>query len=1099
MSLINNKDKTLQEALKNALSSVDQVDIQAGFFFFSGFSSLAEELKDKKIRILVGLELDPKCIPEINNHSKNGDVDLTAYQVRGSNGGALALQSNYEEALVGLINDSDTFENEIVDKAYEIFISKVLDGTLEIRKTIAKEHGKFYLLKNKAIHSHGGDLPGTAFMGSANFTFNGLVGQGELMQVFHDKPDFEEYQREFEGNWSSSKSISIVDAHNRTEFVERISKKIWKHQTPKPYEVYIRVLHEIFGAQDSVSILTPGKITNGEYWDLEYQIDAIKMGIDRINTHNGVIIADVTGLGKSIIASAIAKNLEIQTVVISPPHLIPQWEDYQEVFRLPGARIYSIGKMQEVYDRYISWPEPLLFIVDEAHRFRNEDTDDYRLLHQLCRTNPLNKVIALTATPFNNAPKDMFAIVKLFQTPGSSTLKSVDNLSLRFRELIERYRKLRKDMKTMEAVLIEKEADEIAAEQRRLVEAVVLRRSRIDLQNVTRYREDLERQNIRFPEVVGPDLLEYELEELFDLYVFTLESLVNSDDPKAYVGARYKPSAYLSDREAFLKRFGDLFEGRDLVVGQKNNADNMRRLLVTRFESSKFAFETTLDRMIAVNQKVIRWWHEKEMVPIQKKGELMDPDDYFDTESVDLDPTETAGLEGSVDQPLNAKGLIVVPKSMFHKKFIIDVERDTELLREIQSKWFGEGPLKRLDPKTDHLVRELKRLQDEMPHRKIVIFSSYADTVNYLAQQLSLRGVERVFKYTAADASGSIRKLIKENFDASEKKSRQKDDYDILIATDALSEGYNLHRAGVIINYDIPYNPTRVIQRVGRINRIDKLVYEKIHIYNFFPTAIGERETGLKRISTLKIRLINAIVGSDHKTLTDAEELQSFFKDEFQTQQARIDEGNWDSVAREDYEIAKKNPEIIDAALRVPRRSRVMRMNQMRDNVIVFGKKGSQTVFTILDEQKNPISVGAEEAVEYFRANSDEQGYSVSAKFSPKFELSKERMFSKSPLPPIKGRRQESLKFLMALKDIYPASTPYCMDIIKIIREFDDLDEGTLYELARIRLEVPKIAFEALVKLVPENVISSILSRASQADLQEEMLLLAEELQNDSQ
>jgi phosphatidylserine/phosphatidylglycerophosphate/cardiolipin synthase-like enzyme len=90
------------------------------------------------------------------------------------------------------------------------------------------------LLKNKPIHSHGGDLPGTAFMGSANFTFNGLVGQGELMQVFHDKPDFEQYQQEFEGNWSSAKSISIVDAHNRAEFVERISKKIWKHQTPKP-------------------------------------------------------------------------------------------------------------------------------------------------------------------------------------------------------------------------------------------------------------------------------------------------------------------------------------------------------------------------------------------------------------------------------------------------------------------------------------------------------------------------------------------------------------------------------------------------------------------------------------------------------------------------------------------------------------------------------------------------------------------------------------------------------------------------------------------------------------------------------------------------
>lgn len=1094
MSLINNKDKTLQEALKNALGTADEVDIQAGFFFFSGFSSLAEELKDKKIRILVGLELDPKCIPEISSNSKHGDVDLTAYQVRGSTGGALALQANYEEALVGLINDSDTFENDSVDKAYEIFINKVLDGTLEIKKTISKEHGKFYLIKNKPNHSHGGDLPGTAFMGSANFTFNGLVGQGELMQVFHDKPDFEEYQREFDANWSSAKSISIVGAQNGTEFVQRISKKIWKHQIPNPYEVYVRVLHEIFGGEDNLSVLTPNKITNGEYWDLEYQIDAIKMGIDRINSHSGVIIADVTGLGKSVIASAIAKNLEIQTVVISPPHLIPQWEDYLEVFRLPGARIYSIGKMQEVYDRYITWPEPLLFIIDEAHRFRNEDTEDYRLLHQLCRTNPANKVIALTATPFNNAPKDMFAIVKLFQTPGNSTLKSVDNLSLRFRELIERYRKLRKDMKTMEAILIEKEADEIAAEQRRLVESIVLRRSRIDLENVSRYREDLERQNIRFPEVIGPELLEYELGQLFDLYVFTLESLINSDDPNAYVGARYKPSAYLSDREAFLKKFGDLFEGRDLVVGQKNNADNMRRLLVTRFESSKFAFETTLNRMIEVNEKVIRWWYEKGMVPIQKKGDLMDPDDYFDIESVDLDPTDMDDLNGQLEKPLNSKRLIAVPKEMFKDTFISDVERDTSLLNEIYFRWFSNGSDSGLDPKTDHLVKEIKRLQREMPQRKIVIFSSFADTVNYLARELSARGIDKVFKYTAADASTAVRKLIKENFDASEKEIRQKNDFDVLVATDALSEGYNLHRAGVIINYDIPYNPTRVIQRVGRINRIDKLIYEKIHIFNFFPTSIGEKETGLKRISTLKIRLINAIVGSDHKTLTDAEELKSFFKDEFQTEQEKIDKGNWDSVAREDYEVAKRNQDLMERVVSVPRRSRVQRLNQLTNNLVVFGKKGSQTVFTVLDENSQPNVVGAEDAVNLFKASPEEQGHAVSVAFAKSFDLAKERMFAKSPLPPIKGRRQDSIKMLMTLRDLEPQAQTYCMDVIKIIREYDDLDEGTLYELARIDLSDTKLAFENLKKMVPENVINTIFTRASIADSQEELLLLAEEL-----
>jgi superfamily II DNA/RNA helicase len=417
---------------------------------------------------------------------------------------------------------------------------------------------------------------------------------------------------------------------------------------------------------------------------------------------------------------------------------------------------------------------------------------------------------------------------------------------------------------------------------------------------------------------------------------------------------------------------------------------------------------------------------------------------------------------------------------MFEEKFITDVERDTALLKEIQNRWFGQANHNGLDPKTDHLVEELKRLQAEMPTRKIVIFSSYADTVNYLARELSARGVDRVFKYTAADASTAVRKLIKENFDASEKEARQKDDFDILIATDALSEGYNLHRAGVIINYDIPYNPTRVIQRVGRINRIDKLVYDQIHIFNFFPTSIGEKETGLKRISTLKIRLINAIVGSDHKTLTDTEELQSFFKDEFQSEQEKIDKGNWDSIAREDYEIA--------------RHDRVLRTNRGTENLVVFGKKGSQTVFTVLDENQDPKIVGAEDAVDLFRATPDEVGEPVSQRFAYSFNLAKEKMFARSPLPPIKGRRQESLKFLMALKDLEPKAETYCMDVMKIIREYDDLDEGTLYELARIELEEPEVAFGLLKKLIPENIINTILTRATTTDSQEELLLLAEEI-----
>jgi len=163
--------------------------------------------------------------------------------------------------------------------------------------------------------------------------------------------------------------------------------------------------------------------------------------------------------------------------------------------------VFSSEKMAEVYEKYQDPSEPLLIVLDEAHRYRNEDTGDYKLLHQVCRSHPNNKIVLLTATPFNNDPKDVFALIKLFQTPGQSTIRSIDNLSLRYRDLIQRYKKLRREMtRGLAQEEIDKEAYEIAAEQRRLIEAVLIRRSRLDLEYITRYKQDLINQNISFAE-----------------------------------------------------------------------------------------------------------------------------------------------------------------------------------------------------------------------------------------------------------------------------------------------------------------------------------------------------------------------------------------------------------------------------------------------------------------------------------------------------------------------------------------------------------------------------------------------------------------------
>lgn len=830
MPLIDNEDRTLKEALANALSSAERIDISVGFFFFSGFSALAKELKDIKVRILVGLELDPELVPQIVRLSKEEDVDLTGWQKRIKTTSQTGLQENYVDALVGFINDSDIFDKKEANEIFDLFLTKIKNGTLEIKKTLESNHAKFYVIHNKQEFSQGGDYPGTVFMGSSNFTYSGLIGQGELNEDTRDKSRFDDYEKKFESLWSDAKSISIVDQYNNEKFIEELKPRIWKFATPTPYQIYIRILHELFSTEEKDSLKTPSLITKGLYSDLEYQIDAIKIVLDRLDKYDGAILADVVGLGKSIIASAVARNLDVKTIIIAPPHLTSQWEDYKEEFGIRGSKVFSSGKVLEVYERYKDSQEPFLLILDEAHRLRNEDTIDYKYLHQVCHSHPDNKILLLTATPFNNDPKDVFALVKLFQIPGYSTIRSVDNLSVRYRELIQRYKELRRDLKKdLGLHYVEQEAEEIALEQRRLIEPIIIRRSRLDLKHITRYRDDLEKQGISFAEIVGPDLLEYELGKLSDLYTKTLDLITDEDN--GFIGAKYKPTSLEYMDEESQQRFFDKYKSEfedieDLRIAQKNLSKFMKRLLVMRFESSKAAFKSTLEKMIKTNTLVLNWWEEKALVPIMKKGELPDPLDY-DEEDGDVDNTFEQELEN-----LKSKGLLVIEKEWMNPVFADHLRHDIALLKSIHSEWFDNPELQDLDPKLDNVLEHIERRLSENPGRKIVIFSSYKDTVDYLCKELSKRGMDRVLRYTASEGSDSYKSVVKANFDASYPEEKQENDYDVLIATDALSEGFNLHRAGIIINYDIPYNPTRVIQRVGRINRINKKVFDKLYVYN---------------------------------------------------------------------------------------------------------------------------------------------------------------------------------------------------------------------------------------------------------------------------
>jgi superfamily II DNA or RNA helicase/HKD family nuclease len=1095
-SIIDNRNKTMLESLKNSLKQAESVDILTAFFYFSGFNALADELKDKKIRILVGKSIDPETINELCNAvSENPNESLEPFAARGySRLSNLQKKKLYIDSFIGLFNKStlaEEFDETESQTIFKMFLDKLNNGSLEIRLTSDPNHAKVYIFTNKP-NSDNLDLEdekGVVFIGSSNFTYNGLLGQGEMNEKLTDNVKYDEYRKSFEELWNDSKAIDIKIKNGNNDFVEELKKKLWLFARPTPYNIFIRILFELYNSIDNSKVKNPNEISSGKFINLKYQIDAIKIGVDCINKNNGVIIADVVGLGKSIIASAIAYNIDIQkTVIISPPHLIEQWNGYQQDFGLRGVKVESSGKIEELYKSYAIDPNPILYIIDEAHRYRNELTDTYQYLHQLTRSNAKNKVILLTATPYNNRPQDLFALVKLFQTPSHSTINTVENLGLRFRELIARYNKLEKEGKRELTESLKLELEKLSQELRQLIEPIIVRRSRIDLTEIDEYAEDLKLQGIEFPKVIGPELVEYDLGDIRDLYIDTLEKLSNK-----FNCSRYNPSAYLIDHKAFMEKYGEFFEETDIQLFQANLAKFVKKLLVMRFESSKAAFKITLDNILLSYENMKKWW-ERGYVPIKKKGYLPDPDEAeieetlneindMDTEPIDIDKIK--------------KKAIPIPKELFKDDFINVVERDIELLSTIKNEWFKHDELG-FDPKFAEVKKQIEILLKENNERKIVVFSYFADTAKYVKTLLEKDGY-RVFLYIGS-SKASDRNIVRENFDASY-TGNFKNDYDIIIATDALSEGFNLNRAGVVFNYDIPYNPTRVVQRIGRINRINKKMYDNIYIFNLFPTDIGEQNTLVKGISTLKMLLINNIVGNDTKTLTPDETLQSYFKTQYNDANTDEKEKSWDNEFKNLYNSVKHNTTLKNEVMRIPERARIVRKNNMNRIAVSFAKRGENSLFAIAQPIENIAEIrGAEVVLNYFKAEFGETGYEFDDELDKKFIVLRDEISKPCSKIKLDKRKGEAIDNLEKMLAIYPSEKDYLIDLLDIIKTYDDLSDGELKYLASMNIKESKIEIivEELKQHIPEHYLIQIREKAENVDSQSEIIMFTEDLRNDN-
>jgi len=1064
---------TVKNIANNILPDCDEVFFEVGYFYFSGFEQIYKRLKDVKIKILIGINYDEKIASAVISNN--------------------LIKEKYFDKLREDINETDILDQSTGIESYKLFLEKLKNGSMEIRCNPKKnDHSKFFIFKHKKERSQGGISLGSVLAGSSNFTKAGFLTNLENNYLFSNKNDFEVHLKQFNDRWKNSQDIINIDSF--LEFNEKVVKKTWISKSPPPYHLFVKMLDEYFKEKTNDGILMPKEFSQGKLYNIKYQEDAILKGIDIIKKHQGVIVADVVGLGKSIIGSAIAKNLGLTTIIICPPHLQDTWEDYMNLAQI-SSNVVSRGRIPDAF-RFLQKDREHLIIIDEAHIFRNDLTTDYTDLHKLCKN---NKVVLLSATPFNNKPQDTFNMIKLFQIPTKTSIQTIENLSEEFKLLIKEYNQLKKfnPNQPKDKIKIKEAKDKISNKIRNILSPLVIRRSRLDLQSIERYKNDLDKLNISFPIRRDPELINYELNDLTSIYEETIEKISsNKLEKNRFIGARYKSTSYIKPEfiDVVAERGG--YEDKALLKKSLENiSDFMKRLLVRRFESCIYSFRSTLDNIIKSNHKILDYYEKEGVVPIYKGGDIPDVEDIVKEDD------DIINVENFDDFPeikkLKSKGMWLINKNELTENFHNDIKKDIKLLTDLRDKWDKILNSKNFaDPKFSKFNEFIKNQLNKEKNRKLLIFSEFADTADYLYEKLKANNI-RVFKYTSADAiKKENREIIKKNFDAS--AENQQNDYDVLVATDTIAEGFNLNRAGSIFNYDIPYNPTKVIQRVGRINRINKKLFDEIRIYNFFPTETGEKISRTKKISQLKISMFQALFGDDTKVLTKDEELESYFADEFRKKdnEEQNPENYYENLI---YNLRDYEPELIKEVRELENRQRVLRKSKpnLSNNVIVYAKKGDESIFRLIDDK---LEFQTKSIVDYFKifeSKKDEKSFSASENFESKYRIILKNLFPKTFHTALdRGKKMSLDKLKISLETVPAREHSYIKDLIKVIEEFDDLPGGYLKMIRQINKKNSEDKIKEIKKIITPEYINKSFIRAAKIDSDPEKIILSEEFLN---
>ena len=900
--ITNEKGQNLLERFKVLIKDTEFFDVLVGYFYTSGFHALYKALeKTKKIRVLIGINTNRQTLNLIER-ARQQEFRFSHAETK----------ERFSNLLVDEMADAEDSKN--VEEGVAKFLEWLQDGKLAIKAYPTENvHAKLYVMS----FIEGDRDVGRVITGSSNFTQSGLVDNLEFNAELKTRSDYDFAKQKFEDLWQDAVDLS-------DEYIRTIQEKTWINDAITPYELYLKFLYEYF--KDDLH--QTDEVTSGylpeEFKQLEYQEQAVLNAKKILDEYGGVFISDVVGLGKTYVSAMLASRLDGKTLVLAPPVLLDRanpgsWRNVFLDFDVP-ADFESFGKLDQIIqhgtERYKN------VFIDEAHRFRTESNVTYEKLAQICRG---KRVVLVTATPFNNSPKDVLNQIKLFQNPKNSTIPNVTDLEAFFGTLEKKIKQLDRQKDYAEYM-------RTAKENARLIRVSVLkylmvRRTRKEIE--TYFADDLNNQNLRFPEVEAPEPLFYQLNgEENEIFNRTVEFLT-----KKLKYARYTSMLYYAGEDS-----PDQLE----IQAHKNMGRIIKILLIKRLDSSFHAFRNSITRFISYHEQFL--------------GELDKGNVYVSKKHIDkIFELSDNGDEEAIRQLLESDQARRYPAEDFGSDLKKDLKKDLQILNEIQAMWSGVTR----DPKLLAFV-DILSSRPVLKENKLIVFTESRETADYLAKNLKNEFPNEVIAFTGSSGV-DVRETVIANFDA--RVRFPKDDYRILITTEVLSEGVSLHRSNVVINYDIPWNPTRLMQRVGRINRVDT-AFDRIYSFNFFPTEQSNEQIKLKEAAESKIQAFITLLGTDAQLLTEGEDVESHELFNRLVSRKTItgeDEGEESELKYLQVirGIRDGNPDLFEKIKRLPKKARTAKKcGDGANQLLTYFRKGKlQKFFTVSEDTSEEVDL----------------------------------------------------------------------------------------------------------------------------------------------